>query len=177
MKGRWLIAPLLLAAGTAAAAPLVTVRTCRLDGGARISLLAEPGMDGNRFFLRIDGKVGKAFTDMAESDFVGTVALATCVDRVLVFAIRYGPPYLKGVAVRQNPLSHAIERIDFAEKALPRWLYLSPTAMQLIIPNIGREVSSKYLVYGLTAAIGQANEATALNALPDKTGFKVFRVK
>lgn len=177
MRGRSLIAPLLLAASTVAAAPLATVRTCRLDGGARISLLAEPGLDGNRFYLRIDGKIGKAFTDMPESDFVGTIALSACVDHVLVFAINYGPPYLKGVAVRQNPVSHATERIDFAEKALPRWLYLSPTAMQLVIPNIGNEVSSKYLVYSLTAAKGQANEASARDALPNKSGFKVWRVK
>lgn len=177
MRGRSLIAPLLLAASTVAAAPLTTVRTCLLDGGARISLLAEPGVDGNRFYLRINDNVGKAFTDMPESDFVGTIALSTCVDHVLVFAISYGPPYLKGVAVRQNPVSHVTERIDFAEKALPRWLYLSPTAMQLVIPNIGNEVSSKYLVYGLIAEKESANEASARNTLPDKSGFKVWRVK
>lgn len=177
MRDQLLIAPLLFAACTAAAAPLETVRTCRLDGGARISLLAEPGLDGNRFFLRMDGKIGKAFTDMPETDFVGTIALSTCVDHVLVFAISYGPPYLKGVAVRQNPVSHATERIDFAEKSLPQWLYVSPAEMQLVIPNIGNEVSSKYLVYGFTAANGQANEASARDALPETSGFKVRRVK
>lgn len=125
----------------------------------------------------MNGKVGKAFTDTPEYDLVGTVAFSTCVDHVLVFAIRYGPPYVKGVAVRHNPISHATERIDFAEKALPRWLYLSPTAMQLVIPNLGNEGSSKYLVYGLTAEHGQANEASPRDALPDNSGFKVWRMK
>lgn len=177
MRRRSLIVALLLAASTATAAPLVTVRTCRLDGGARIALLTKPGMDGNRFYLRIDGRTGKAFTDIPEYDFVGTVAFSACVDHVLVFAISYGPPYLKGVAVRQNPVSHATERVDFAEKALPRWLYLSPTAMQLVIPNFGNEVSSKYLVYRFRAVQGQASIAGAHDALPDKKDFKVWRLK
>lgn len=178
MRGRTIVAPLIFAACTAAAAaPLVTVRTCRLDGGDRISLLSERGLEGDRFFLRVNGKVGKAFIDMPEYDFVGTIALATCVDHVLVFAISYGPPYLKGVAVRRNPVSHATERIDFAEKALPQWLYLSPKAMLLVIPNIGNEVSSKYLVYGLTQGKEQENEASARDALPEQSGFKVWRVK
>lgn len=176
MRSQSLMA-LLFAASTAAATPMVAVRTCSLDGGTRISLLAEPRLEGNRLFLRMDGKIGRAFSDMPESDFVGAIALSACVNHVLVFAISYGPPYLKGVAIRHNPLSHVTERIDFAEKALPQWLYLSPTAMQLVIPNIGNEVSSKYLVYGFSVEKGQASEASARDTLPDESGFKVWRVR
>jgi len=114
---------------------------------------------------------------MPEADFIGTIALAICADHVLVFAISYGPPYLKGVAVRKNPLSHAIERIDFAEKALPRWLYLNPSRMQLVIPNEGNEVPSKYLIYGLTAATAPKSEPGGGNSLPDTHGYKVLRLR
>jgi hypothetical protein len=75
--------------------------------------------------------------------------------------------------VRKNPTSHAVERIDFAEKALPRWLYLNRAEMRLIIPNIGNEVSSKYLVY----RPGTADQPVAVDALPDKRGFKVVSIK
>jgi hypothetical protein len=84
-----------LLAQMANAASLSTVSTCRLDDQSQVVLQAEPAIDGNRFFLQIDGKVEKAFSDMPDTDFVGTIALATCVDHVLVFAISYGPPYLK----------------------------------------------------------------------------------
>ncbi|HZV67166.1 MAG TPA: hypothetical protein VFG03_19910 [Telluria sp.] len=177
MIGQWLAASFLFAAGAAVAAPLTTIRSCRADDGSRISLLAEPTIEGSRFYLQIDEQTTKAFTDMPEADFIGTIALAICADHVLVFAISYGPPYLKGVAVRKNPLSHAIERIDFAEKALPRWLYLNPSRMQLVIPNEGNEVPSKYLIYGLTAATAPKSEPGGGNSLPDTHGYKVLRLR
>lgn len=166
-----------LLAQTANAASLSTVSTCQLDDQSKAVLQAEPSIEGNRFFLQIDGKVEKAFTDMPDTDFVGTIALATCVDHVLVFAISYGPPYLKGVAIRKNPISHQIERIDFSEKALPRWLYVNASAMQLVIPNIGYEVRGKYLVYQYTADAGQPNKPIASDAMPGKRGFKMLEVR
>lgn len=169
--------PILLAAGFVAAAPSTVVRSCRAGDGSGMTLFAEPTVDGNRFSLQIDGRTAKAFTDMPNADFIGTVALSACVNHVLVFAISYGPPYLKGVAVRKNPTSHAVERIDFAEKALPRWLYLNQAEMRLVIPNIGNEVSSKYLVYGPSPGDGTADQPAAVDTLPDKRGFKVVRLK
>jgi len=176
MRMPLLISFFALLAQTANAASLSTVSTCRLDDQSQVVLQAEPAIDGNRFFLQIDGKVEKAFSDMPDTDFVGTIALATCVDHVLVFAISYGPPYLKGVAIRKNPVSHLIERIDFSEKALPRWLYLNASAMQLVIPNIGYEVRGKYLVYQYVVDTGQPTEPVASDSLPGKRGFKVLNV-
>lgn len=176
MKLPLLISFVALLAQTANAASLSAVSTCRLDDQSQVVLQAEPAIDGNRFFLQIDGNVEKAFTDMPDTDFVGTIALATCVDHVLVFAISYGPPYLKGVAIRKNPISHRIERIDFSEKALPRWLYVNASAMQLVIPNIGYEVRGKYLVYQYAVDGGQPNEPIASDSMPSKLGFKVLNV-
>lgn len=165
-----------LFAQTANAASSSTVSSCQLDDQSQVVLKAEPAIDGNRFFLQIDGNVEKAFTDMPDTDFVGTIALATCIDHILVFAISYGPPYLKGVAIRKNPISHQIERIDFSEKALPRRLYFNASAMQLVIPNIGYEVRGKYLVYQYTADAGQADEPIASDTMPSKRGFKMLNV-
>lgn len=174
---RWAVTfVLLLLTEAANATPLKLVRACQLDGGSRVALLAEPAVDGSRFHLKIDGRTEKAFTDMPDADFVGTVALATCVDHSLVFAISYGPPYLKGVVVRKNPENRRIERIDFAEKALPRWLYVNSKEMRLVIPNIGYEVPSRYLVYQYSAADGQPTEPLASDTLPDARGLKKFAV-
>ncbi|AOK15811.1 MULTISPECIES: hypothetical protein [Burkholderia cepacia complex] len=82
------------------------------------------------------------------------------------FALEYGPPYLKGVAIRRNPQTHRDERIYFAEKALPKWLYLGSQEMLVVIPNIGHETDKKYLVYHYVAGRGQPNESTATDKLP-----------
>ncbi|MQA21160.1 hypothetical protein [Rugamonas rivuli] len=167
---------LLLFAATANATQLTLVRSCQLDDGSQVALLAEPTVEGNRFHLKIDGAVGTAFDDMPDTDVIGNVALAKCVDRSLVFAISYGPPYLKGAVVRKNPVSHRLERIDFSEKALPRWLYVNSREMQLVIPNIGHEVASRYLVYRYSAADGQSLEPAARDTLPSGRGFEKLEI-
>jgi len=103
---------------------------------------------------------------MPRTDFVGHIALAKCVGKTLIFALNYGPPYLKGVAIRQNPVTHADERIYFAEKALPRWLYSGRKEMLVIIPNEGDETDKKYLVYRYEAGKGQPDESTPTDQLP-----------
>ncbi|KVH32176.1 hypothetical protein WT01_18970 [Burkholderia cepacia] len=65
-------------------------------------------MDGDALFVRRGYKTGRAFLDMPETDFVGRIALSRCVGKTLVFALDYGSPYLKGVAIRLNPVTHAI---------------------------------------------------------------------
>jgi len=177
VKKAWfcLIAALL---GTSAyAQPSKSILSCPLADGTRISLLAEPTPEGQRLFIELDQKIETAFTDMLDSDFLGEIALAKCASSSLVFAINYGSPYLKGVVLRKNPISHTVERINFAEKALPRYLYLGQKQMRLVIPNIGNEVSTKFLVYDYLSGKGQPNEATGSNVVPNGRGFKVVRLK
>lgn len=172
MKKQISLAWLLLSALNAGAEQRSQILSCPVDKGSRVALLSDPAPGGNRFHLKIDGTIGKAFTDMPDTDFTGTVVLAKCVGHTLIFAISYGPPYLKGVVIRKNPLTQSLERIDFAEKALPRWLYLNSKEMQLVIPNIGYEVSKKYLIYHFSEADGQPPEAETSDTLPDGRGRK-----
>lgn len=176
MMYRCLIA-LLFITKVALAAPMEIVSSCQMVDGSRVSLLAESSIGGKQLYLKVDGKTKKAFTDMPDTDFIGQVTLAKCVNNVLIFALNYGSPYIKGSAVRKNPINHATEQLNFAEKALPRWLYLSPTEMRLVIPNIGYEVSAKYLIYRFVVGKGQENQAVDSNTLPGKQGFTVRRVK
>ncbi len=104
---------------------------------------------------------------MPEADFVGRIALSRCVGRTLVFVLNYGSPYLKGVAIRLNPVTHVEERIYFAEKALPRWLYSGRRAMWVIIPNEGGETDGKYLVYRYSE--GRLTESAPVDRLPVAT--------
>jgi hypothetical protein len=146
---------------------LRTVISCPLADGAHATLKAEShGDDGDALFVDEGGKTQPAFLDMPDTQFVGNVVLARCVGGALVFALEYGPPYLKGVAIRRNPQTHADERIYFAEKALPKWLYLSKQEMLVVIPNEGHETDKKYLVYQYVSGKGQPGESTATDQLP-----------
>jgi hypothetical protein len=149
------------------AGTLRPVLSCVLEDGSRAKLeTSSHGLDGDSLFVQVGGKTERAFLDMPRTDFVGHIALAKCVGKTLIFALNYGPPYLKGVAIRQNPVTHADERIYFAEKALPRWLYSGRKEMLVIIPNEGDETDKKYLVYRYEAGKGQPDESTPTDQLP-----------
>lgn len=143
------------------------VLSCTRTDGSRITLEAEShGPDGDALFVQIRGKTVPAFPDISMNDAVGRIALAKCVSGTLIFALEYGTPYLKGVAIRQNPRTHADERLYFAEKALPRWLFVSDTEMLLVIPNVGYETTRKYLVYRYVGGKGQPEASTPTDRLP-----------
>ncbi|EDZ99906.1 conserved hypothetical protein [Burkholderia sp. H160] len=151
-------------------APLRTVLSCPLAGGDNATLKAIAhglkGAEGDDLFVETGGKTERAFLDMPDTDFRGRIVLASCIHNTLIFAINYGPPYLKGVAIRGNPKSHAIERLYFSEKALPRWLFEDEKRMLVIVPNIGYETDKRYLVYEYVSGKGQSDASTPVNKLP-----------
>ena len=162
----WLLALGLIALPVAAAPPR-PILSCPMADGTKAVLLAKShGLDGKSLLLQIDGKTTPAFQDMPDTEFVGDVVLAKCADKTIVFALNYGPPYLKGIALRKNPVSHVEERIYFAEKALPRWLYTSDEEMLIVIPNAGLETDQKYLVYRFIAGQGQPEESAPTAVRP-----------
>ncbi|WP_374401701.1 hypothetical protein [Niveibacterium sp.] len=161
-----------------AAAPPRPILSCPMADGTRAILLAQShGLDGKSLFLQIDGKTAPAFQDMPDTEFVGDVVLAKCADKTIVFALNYGPPYQKGIALRKNPVSHAEERLYFAEKALPRWLYTSDRDMLVVIPNEGFETDQKYLVYRFNAGQGQPEESMPTGVLPPAEGHRVSTLR
>lgn len=144
------------------------VQSCPLADGGRATLeIVSRGYKADEPFVTIDGKTERAFLDMPDDEFAGHVVLADCVHGTLIFALEYGSPYLKGVAIRKNPKTLAIERLYFSEKALPRWLYSDDSLMQVVIPNLGFETSKKYLVYKYISGKGQSNESTPMDILPE----------
>lgn len=176
MKIYWLILLCLLASQAFAAAPQV-VRSCRLGDGSQAVLLAKDTLDGKQLSLRVDQRLEAAFSDMPDVDFVGDVVLARCIHGALIYALNYGSPYIKGAVIRKRLAAKAIDRINFAEKALPRWLYLGRSDMRLVVPNVGYEVSSRYLVYEFSARGGQQLEVISSDRKPDGHGFRISRVK
>lgn len=177
MNNAWICLVVAVLGGGANAAPIKSTISCPLSDGTTVSLLIESSTEGQRLFVNLDQKTQPAFTDMPDTDFVGEVVMAKCASSSLIFVMNYGSPYLKGVVLRKNPATHSIERIDFAEKALPRYLYLGQKQMRLVIPNIGNEVSTKYLVYDYYSGKGQSEEAVGSDVVPTGHGFKAMRLR
>lgn len=172
----------LVVCGTANASPTKTIVTCKIsDDGEKVSLIAETTIDGSRLFLQFGDHKEKAFTDLPNTDFVGRIAMAKCTKGVLVFALDYGSPYIKGAAIRMrrnNSILGQRERIDFAEKATPGWLYVGREQIKIVIRNIGAGATSKYLVYSSAFDNNASGVAVDTNALPGKAaGFKVVRFR
>ncbi len=171
---------LVVAPALAAAAPKTLV-TCKTgaDGKSTFALLGETRVDGTRLSLKLTDAsktppqttIDKAFTDMPSTDFVGDLVMAKCVEGVLVFALDYGTPYRKGVAVRMRKSDNATQRIDFAEKALPKWLYSNARDLSLVIPNLGGESNAKFLHYVAEADLTKSQTPKETDRLPPKNGF------
>ncbi|MES2820108.1 MAG: hypothetical protein V4812_14095 [Pseudomonadota bacterium] len=141
------------------------------------TLLAQPnGYALEILLVQLDGKTELAFQDMPDTEFAGEVALAKCVGNTLLFALQYGSPYRKGVLIRKNPNDHAVERLYFAEKSLPGWLYLNERHMLLVFLNEGYESNKKYLVYRYVAGEGQPSESEATDRRPAQEGYSVIRL-
>jgi hypothetical protein len=166
---------------TANALPTKTIITCKIsDDGAKASLIAETTIDGNRLYLQFGDQKEKAFTDLPNTDFVGRIAMVRCVKGVLVFALDYGSPYIKGAAIRLRHNSSTLgqrERIDFAEKAKPGWLYVGREQIKIVIRNIGVGATSKYLVYSSALDSNASDVVVETNTLPNKTaGYRAVRL-
>jgi hypothetical protein len=173
------LAPLLSAAiASASAAPIRNIQTCVLEDQSIATLQAQqvPAADGDHFYVSMDGKTENAFTDIPGADYVGKLVLSKCLDHILVFAISYGAPYFKGALIRRTAADETGFRIDFAEKGLPELIYRNNRETMLVIPNIGHEVASKYLIYRYQQAKGQGEAAVGADTLPAKTGYEVIRI-
>lgn len=163
---------------SAFAAPRTSLLTCDLGGGKKAALLGEShGIEGQSLFVAIDGNVSKAFPDFPDAEFVGNVVLAKCIDHALVFALNYGPPYLKGMAIRFNSSTSNVESVNSAEKALPTWIFTGSRGMLVVFPNKGNESGKRFIVYQFIAGQGQKDEPETADALPSLIGYKAIHVR
>ncbi|MFJ2527062.1 hypothetical protein [Pseudomonas helmanticensis] len=177
MKNLWIVLVFAIFCRPLLADPKKVVLDCPFPDGTSAALLASSSEDGQQLFVMIGDNVDTAFPDMPDTNFVGDIVLARCSGASLIYALNYGSPYLKGAVVRKNPKTKTLERIDFAEKALPSLLYLNAQQMRLVIPNEGYEDPSKFLVYDYIAIKGQPEEPKGVNTLPGRKGFEVFDLK
>ena len=121
---------------------------CQLGHRHTVVLGVRPhGLEGVSLITTRRGVTRPAFGERPGAEIVGHLVMKACVNRTLLFAINHGPPYLKGVAMRLNPRTQQIDRIDFAEKSLPAYLDVGADGMRLLFFNEGGEHDLRYTLY------------------------------
>ncbi|MDP3817236.1 hypothetical protein [Pseudomonas sp.] len=163
---------------SASAENLKAVENCLLGAGqsAQVAVLsAQPIADSAIYYLQQQQKLTPAFASAELSR--GAAISIQCSGReekALVVSGEFSANYLQGFALRYNSASHELERIDFAERNRPSWVYLNQSGMAVVFQNIGNESSKKYLVYQYISGKGQAEAAYGTNRVPtDSSNIKI----
>ena len=85
--------------------------------------------------------------------------------------------YPRGVVITAAPRSRRFERLDFAERNAPGWLYLGKKDKLLVFPPGGRmETEGRYLVYRFVNGKGQNSGEDIVDALPAARGYQRIRL-
>ncbi|MCP2010594.1 hypothetical protein L1274_004334 [Duganella sp. HSC-15S17] len=169
---------LLLALPTSTPHAAELIRAC--DIGTRVAIVRDyPMADTHIYYLRQNGKRTPLFGEPEQSR--GSAVLAECVGkkiRALVVLGAFTANFLQGFVLTYRPESGVPERMDFAEKNRPQWLYLSAHEIIVIIPTYGYgETSSKYAAYHHVPGRTDLDRTDGINQLPSPTGFEVVDLR
>jgi hypothetical protein len=117
-----------------------------------LTLLREHRLDSTAvYYLSEDGAAPARLYPGDEDQSRGDEIQAACVgskESVFVLSGEFTSNYLQGVAIRYNSKAGRWERVDFAERERPESVYLDAKGITVLIPNSGRNESSKrYILY------------------------------
>lgn len=124
------------------------------------------------YYLRQKGLKRPFFEEKDNSR--GSSVVISCVGsrtRALVVTGEFTANSLQGFVLRRNPKNETIERLDFAEKTRPGWLYLSPSETDVVIPTHGYgETNKKFVVYRHVLGSSAEPQVIPMDELPAHTG-------
>lgn len=147
------------------AASAELVASCELGGkmNSRVDVIRDSRIaDTHVYYLRQNGKNRPFFGD--KDNLRGSAVEIACVGRkarALVVTGEFTANFLQGFVLSLNPKNGKVERLDFAEKNRPTWLYLSPSETTIVIPTNGYgETNKKFVAY--RHSFGSAAEAQAV---------------
>jgi hypothetical protein len=109
-----------------------------------------------------------------ESVRIACVGLRT---RALVVTGEFTANFLQGFVLSRNPISGVVERLDFAERRRPGWLYLSPSETDVVIATHGYgETNKKFVVYRHYLGSDAEPQAVPMDELPARAGAEVVKM-
>ncbi len=135
--------------------------------------------DTHIYYVRQGGKTGLFFGNPDDSR--GSNVHVACAGRkqhALVVSGEFTANSLQGFVLIHDPASGKIERLDFAEKSPPAWLYLGAGEALIVVPTHGfGETNRKYVVYRHAAGAKTDVEAVGSDSLPAVDRFEVIKLK
>lgn len=158
------------------------VLTCDIGSKTtkRVEILrdAEIG-DTHIYYLRQDEKT-RPFFDSPDDSRGAEVHIA-CVGKkrhALVVSGAFKANFLQGFVLTYNPGSGRSERLEFAEKSPPQWLYLGASKTLIVLPTYGYgETNKKYIVYRHFAGAKVDAAAFGRDGLPGVGRFEVIKLE
>jgi hypothetical protein len=128
--------------------------------------------------VRQNGKKQLFFGDKDNSR--GASVEIACVgrtSRALVVTGEFTANFLQGFVLSLNPKNGKVERLDFAEKNRPAWLYLSPSETTIVIPTNGYgETNKKFVAYRHSFGSAAEAQAVPMDELPSQVGANVVQL-
>lgn len=160
------------------------VETCSLaDGAANVVEVTKdhPIADTEVYQLHYAGKTEYFFDDEERSR--GGPVKVVCVtgkkQRALVTYGEFTSNYNQGFLLIYNRLSHKIERLDFAEKGLPEWLYLGEKEVIVIVSTngVGDNGAAPYVAYRLIKEKIEQPALESVDVPAPPAGYDVIKLK
>jgi hypothetical protein len=179
MKSSIILLCCLFAHAVSAAAELV--KTCNVGSktGSRVDVVRDSKIaDTYVYYLRQNGSTHPFFEDKDSSR--GLSVQIACVGshaRALVVTGEFTSNFLQGFVLSRNPVNGVVERLDFAEKNQPTWLYLSPSETDVVIPTHGYgETNKKFIVYRHFVGSGAEPQVVSMDELPVRAGAELIEL-
>lgn len=169
-------------ASTQAAAATTHVATCQLGSVPASTVKVtkrHPIFDTDIYELHYAGKTTYFFTD--EEGSRGGPAKVICAGKKQRALVAYGEftaNYKQGFVLVFNHATGKIERLDFAEKAPPAWLYLSEHEAEVVLPTdgAGENGTTPYVVYRYIKGRKKQPEPEGLETPKPPAGFEVIQL-
>ncbi|HCW0182189.1 TPA: hypothetical protein OW286_005665 [Citrobacter freundii] len=152
------------------------IKECKLNNDDIINLISLRTVDGNAPYLVFDNVIVSAFLD-DRSIYSGGIVLSKCINHTLIFALSYGPPYIKGCLItglsNDTAENRKPEGFCFAEKNMPESVWFGKDQTLIVIKNDNNsgEWNGKYIIYN-----NHEEDAKAFNQLPDINGYKIYQL-
>lgn len=158
------------------------VLTCNVGAktAKRVEIVRDSGIgDTHIYYVRQEGGIQPVFGNPDDSRGSDVhIACAGEKQHALVVSGAFTANFLQGFVLTHNPATGKIERLDFAEKQPPEWLYLGAKKTLIVVPTNGYgETNKKYVMYRHLAGATTDGEPVGMDKLPAIGRFEVIQLE
>ena len=163
------------------ASAVEVVKVCDLGGGVtkRVEVVRVPATaNTHTYYVRQHGALWPFFDEPESSR--GESVRTECAGRkrhALVVSGEFTANALQGFVLTYNSADNKTDRLDFAERSPPEWLYLGAQEVIVVIPTFGHgETNKKYVAYRRRLSDSHEVEVEGMDELPAAARFEAIKL-